>query len=143
MDFPAVSELIPHEPPMLALDRLTAWRKGHAEGELTIRPENPLARDGTVFTVMALEYMAQAVAACLGMESYLAGGNVRVGMVIACRRMTIHRQSMAVGETFRVRADEVRASDAISHYDGELRSAGGELVATCTMTLVHGEKPPQ
>lgn len=140
---PEVSELVPHEKPVLALERLTAWREGHAEGELTIRDDNPLLRDGRIDSVMALEYMAQCVAACLGMEAYVGGGNVRVGMVIACRQMKIMAPSLELGRRYLVTADQVRGTDAISHYDGTLATTDGELVATCTMTLVHGEKPPE
>jgi len=141
--FPAVAELVPHQAPVLALEEVTAWELGHAQGKLTIRDSNPFARNGIVHTVMSLEYMAQCVAACLGMEAYISGVNVRVGMVIACRKMEIMQPNMHVGDTYTVKANCVRGTDAISHYDGEIRSGDGELVATCTMTLVHGEKPPE
>ena len=141
-DLPAVTDLVPHQPPVLALERLVAWRPEHAQGELTVRADNPLLRDGKVETVMAMEYMAQCVAACLGMDAYIGGGAVRVGMVIACRQMKITVPHLLLGETYLVSADQVRGTDAISHYDGAITSASGEAVATCTMTLVHGEKPP-
>ena len=41
-----------------------------------------------------------------------------------------------------ISADRVRGTDALSHYDGAVRDGDGELVASATMTLVHGEKPP-
>lgn len=141
--FPAITELVPHQTPVLALEQLTGWEPGHAQGELTIREGNPLLVDGRIDTVMSLEYMAQCVAACLGMEAFREGGNVRVGMVIACRKMDIHKPHLSLGQTYRVKADCVRGTDSISHYDGEMRDADDELVATCTMTLVHGEKPPE
>lgn len=67
--FPAVSELVPHQAPVLALEEVTSWELGHANGKLTIRDSNPFVRDGELNTVMSLEYMAQCVAACLGMEA--------------------------------------------------------------------------
>ena len=140
---PAVTELVPHQKPVLALERLTSWEKEHARGELTIRADNPLLRDGKIDTVMSLEYMAQCVAACLGMEAYVGGGNVRVGMVIACRQMKITEPHLHLGQTYHVTADQVRGTDAISHYDGTITTADGAPIATCTMTLVHGEKPPE
>ncbi len=56
-DLPAVTELVPHQHPVLALERLVVWRREHAQGELTIRADNPLLRDGKVETVMAMEYL--------------------------------------------------------------------------------------
>jgi len=140
---PDISELVPHQTPVLALDKLSSWELGHAKGELTIRDSNPLVHDGTIDTVMSLEYMAQCVAACLGMEAFQSGGNVRVGMIVACRQMEILQPELLLGETYAVKADCVRGNNSLSHYDAEIRSSDGELVATCTMTLVHGEKPPK
>ena len=139
---PDVTDLVPHQRPVLALERLVSWEQEHAVGELTVRADNPLLRDGKVETVMALEYMAQCVAACLGMDSYAGGGDVRVGMVIACRQMKISAPHLDLGQRYRVTADQVRGTDAISHYDGSITTWAGAPVATCTMTLVHGEKPP-
>ena len=90
---------------------------------------------------MSLEYMAQCVAACLGMEAYTKGGVVSVGMVVPCRNRTIELPQMALGETYTIKADCVRGTDSISHYDSEIRSRQGALIASCTMTLVHGQKP--
>ena len=140
--FPATSELAPHQLPMLALEELIAWRPGHATARMTVRNDNSFVQDGQLDAVVTLEYMAQAVATCLGMEAYASGGNVRVGMVIACRKMQIHRPTLPVGEVLTIKADCVRGSDSISHYDGEVRDAAGDLIAAATMTLVHGEKPP-
>lgn len=141
--FPAITELVPHQTPVLAVEKLTRWELGHAQGELTIRASNPFVQNGKLDTVMSLEYMAQCVAACLGMEAFQNGGSVRVGMIIACRKMEIFQPELLLGETYAVKADCVRGNDSISHYDGEIRSSNGEVVATCTMTLVHGEKPPE
>lgn len=142
-ELPAVTELVPHQAPMLALERLTGWQLGKATGALTIREHNPLQRDGRIDSVMALEYLAQTVAACLGMEAYTGGGNVRVGMVIACRKMTIEQPFLEVGREYTTSVEQVRGTDSISHYDGTLRDDAGAVVATATMTLVHGERPPQ
>lgn len=140
---PAVTELVPHEHPVLALDELTSWQEGEATGRLTVRADNPLAHDGVIDSVMALEYIAQCVAACLGMEAYAGGGNVRVGMVVACRKMTLHQPHLKVGKGYVVDVRQVRGTDSISHYDGDLRDERGKPIASCTMTLVHGEKPPE
>ena len=139
---PATSELAPHQLPMLAIEELVAWRPEHATARMTVRADNSFVQGDQLDTVVTLEYMAQTVAACLGMEAYASGGNVRVGMVIACRSMQIHRATVPVGEVLTIQADCVRGSDSISHYDGEVRDASGELIAAATMTLVHGEKPP-
>jgi predicted hotdog family 3-hydroxylacyl-ACP dehydratase len=139
---PPIASLVPHAPPMLAVEQLLECTPGRATVGLTVR-EGPFAHDGRVESVILLEYMAQAVAACLGHEATAAGGAVRVGMVIACRSMSIERPSVAVGEALLIRVERVRGTDQVSHFDGETRDAGGALVARVRLTLVHGERPPE
>jgi len=140
--YPPITELVPHAAPMLALEELLDWRDGFARARMTVPAGGPFERDGSVDAVLTLEYMAQTVAACLGMEAFRAGSGVRVGMVVACRRMELARPTLEVGEELFLEARCVRGTDATSHFEGEARDARGELVASATLTLVHGEGPP-
>jgi len=139
---PPVADLVPHEPPMLAVEELLACEAGRARARLRV-PDRLFARDGRVEAVVALEYMAQVVAACLGHEAAREGEGTRVGMVVACRRMTIERPVLVVGEELTVDVRRVRGTENLSHFDGETRDADGAVVARVTMTLVHGERPPE
>ena len=145
--YPAITELVPHGPPMLALEELVDHAPGRAVARMTVRPDALMVRteaDGrrVVPAVATLEYMAQAVAACLGHEAYRAGGGVRVGMVIACKRLDLVRETIAVGEELVVRVEQVRGNDHVSHFDGAVEGADGAAIASATLTLVHGERPP-
>lgn len=140
--YPAITELVPHALPMLALEELVAWEDGYARTRLVIRPEGPFVRAGEVDSVVTLEFMAQGVAACIGMEAYRAGGAVRVGMVVACRTMEIERPTLAVGEELLIEARRVHGNESASHFEAEVRDARGERVASSTLTLVHAEGPP-
>ena len=119
--FPAITELVPHGVPMLALEELLEWREGFARTRLTVRDDNQFVRNGSLDTVMTFEYMAQTVAACLGMGSRKGGGGVRVGMVIASREMKIERPEIAVGEELFFEANLVRGSDYSSMFKTETR----------------------
>lgn len=141
-EFPAITELVPHEAPMLALDAVTGFADGRTTVRLTVRADSYFARSGTVDTVVALEYMAQTVAACLGQEAYSAGANVRVGMVIACRQMAVERPMLQVGEVLRIDAWRVRGNDSLSHFEAAVHDSANALVATSTLTLVHGDTMP-
>jgi predicted hotdog family 3-hydroxylacyl-ACP dehydratase len=140
--FPPTSDLVPHSPPTLALDELVAWSPGEARLRLCVRDDTLLVRDRRLDSVVTLELMAQAVAACLGYEAFRDGGGVRVGMVVACRRMTIARPAIAVGEPLEFTVRRLRGNDFVSTFATETRGGDGELVASATMTIVHGERPP-
>lgn len=141
-DYPPIADLVPHAPPMLALDALTAWEPGAAECVATIRPDSPLVRDGRVGGVVAMEYMAQAVAACLGYEALQDGDGVRVGMIIACRSMDLHRDSLPVGTELVLKVQRVRGNETLSHFDSTMH-ADGALAARASLTLYHAESPPE
>jgi predicted hotdog family 3-hydroxylacyl-ACP dehydratase len=86
--------------------------------------------------------MAQTIAACLGFEAFCGGEGVRVGMIIACRSLQLRRPWLQVGEQLDVHVERVRGSDHVSHFDGRVVDAAGAEVASATLTLVHGDRPP-
>ena len=136
---PPVAELVPHTPPMLAVDELLECEPGRALARLVVR-ERPFARDGRVETLVLLEPMAQVVAACLGHEATREGGSVRVGMVVACKEMVLARPTVAVGEELLVRVERRQGTDQVSQFETEARDASGALVARASLTLVHGAR---
>lgn len=141
-EYPPIAQLVPHEPPMLAVEELVSCEKGKASGRLTVRDGLLFVRDGQLDTVITLEYMAQTVAACLGYEAINEGGAVRVGMVVACRAYQLHRPRVAVGETLLFEVERVQGTADMSQFDGRTLDEQGALVAEVSMTLVHTERPP-
>ncbi len=140
--FPPVQDLVPHAAPALALDELLACADGTAEAAITITDDTMYCHDGRADAVLALELMAQTVAACLGYEAFCGGVGVRVGMVIACRKLELLRDAFAVGERLRSRVVRVHGSDDVSMFATELFAGDGALAARATMTLVHASSPP-
>jgi predicted hotdog family 3-hydroxylacyl-ACP dehydratase len=133
---------------MVLLDALTAWAPGRAECAMVVREQAPFVTGGVLHVPATLEHMAQAVAACLGYEAFRGGAGVRVGMIIACKRFEAHRPTLAVGDALRIRAERIRGNDTLSHFACEVRrvdprdDAVEEPIATATLTLFHGERPP-
>ncbi|MFT7579361.1 MAG: putative hotdog family 3-hydroxylacyl-ACP dehydratase [Myxococcota bacterium] len=141
--YPAIADLVPHGPPMLMLDALVNWSPGLAECRLTVSAETPFVTDNAVGASLTLEFMAQAVAACLGYEAYQGGAGVRVGMIIGVRQMTMAVESIAVGTTLSVFAKRLRGNETLSRFEGEvIDQATRASLATASMTLYHAEKPP-
>ncbi len=138
---PDMADLVPHGAPIRMLDTLDAWRPGHASCTAVLRDDGPFAVDGQVDAVVALEIMAQAVAACLGYQAFRGGEGVRVGMIVGIRKMTLNRASFQVGERLTVVAECLRGDDTISRFQCETHIAG-EAVATASMTVFHASEPP-
>lgn len=139
--YPPFAELVPHGPPMRVLEELIDWEPGRAICRMTVRDGIPFVRGGRMASVVTIEYIAQAVAACLGHEAYVGGEGVRVGMLVGVRKMTLHHPWITVGQELRVSVERVRGNDEVSTFRGEV-TADDQLVATAMTTLFHAERPP-
>ena len=142
MSYPPISDLVPHGDPIRAVEELCDYTPGKATVGLTVRPANPFVVDGEAPGVAILEWLAQAVAACLGYEAYTSGAGVRVGMLIGVRSMELHAASVPVGAELRLTVERNRGNDDVSTFHGEAHH-GDTLLATAKMTLFHAEKPPE
>lgn len=139
--YPSIRELIPHDGPMVLLDEMLHCEPGLARCRITIAPGMRFVSDGTVDTIVTLEYMGQAVAASCGYAAFRGGNDIRVGMIIGCRRMDVEVPKLQVGDELLIEVREVRAQEEISVYECEVRR-GSDPVATAQLTLFHAEKPP-
>lgn len=142
MSFPPFADMVPHAPPMVLLDAMLAWEPGFAECALHVREGAPFVTSEGVSTIVCIEYMAQAVAACLGYEAFQGGEGVRVGMIIGCKRFDMHEESLPLGCDARVFVKRIRGNEMLSHFDGEVR-VEDRVVASSILTLFHAEKPPE
>jgi predicted hotdog family 3-hydroxylacyl-ACP dehydratase len=98
-------------------------------------------RDGLVQSVVGIEYMAQAVAACLGYEALVGGGGVRVGMIIACKRFDAYGECMRVGDELLVDVESLQGNDTLSHFHCKL-TRGDAVFAEAVLTLYHAPQLP-
>lgn len=142
MTFPPFQDLVPHEAPMVLLDQMVEWAPGSATCALQIREGAPFVKDGRVDTVVAIEYMAQAVAACLGYEAFTGGEGVRVGMIIGCRKFDIDVPSVGVGDDLRIAVERIRGNEMLSHFNCETWRQE-ERICYAILTLFHAEEPPE
>lgn len=139
--YPPIENLVPHGVPMRVLEEMVDWEPGRAVCRMQLRPHAPFVRKNQLATVVALEYLAQAVAACLGYEAYLAGGRIRVGMIVGVRRMEIFEPHIQVGAEIRTEVERVRGDEDVSTFRGQAY-ADDLVVCGAQMTVVHPEAPP-
>ena len=139
--YPPIEELVPHAGAMVLLEELLEWSAGHARCRLKIREGAPFVREGRVESAVTIEYMAQAVAACLGYEALLGGGGVRVGMIIGCKRFEAHADQLQVGDELEVDVKCIQGNEALSHFEGRVTRAGA-VFSDALLTLFHAEQLP-
>lgn len=139
--YPPIDDLVPHGPPIRAVEELVSWAPGSATCRLRVRGDTPFVRDERLPAVALLEFMAQSVAACLGYEAFLGGGRVRVGMIIGVRKLDLTVPHLAVGTELTLNVERIRGDEDVSTFRAEAR-ADGEPVCSAHLTLVHPETPP-
>jgi predicted hotdog family 3-hydroxylacyl-ACP dehydratase len=142
LDFPDVRELLPHRGAAVLLDRLVSADEDVARAELTVSERTPFTDGGPVDAVLALEYMAQAVAAHFGLACRGRGEPVRVGYLVGVREATFGVTQFEEGERLSVVARRVFGDHLLAAFECEvLRSR--EVVATALLSVVLPSSEPE
>ena len=143
-----VEELLPHDPPMVLLDRVTSYDESTLTAEVDIRPGSMLCGDDGVPGWVGIEYMAQAAAvhAALSARSGDAPSTSRPvsgGIsLLGTRRLALSRAWLEPGEALEVEAEPVAASSAgLAVFATRVRDADGNEVARARLNL-HAEGAP-
>lgn len=93
-----VAELVPHAADMILIDAVESFGDDTLRAVATVRPDGLFSRpDGSLPNWLALEIMAQAVAAWAGCQARAAGQPVELGFLLGTRRFTPSVPSLPAG----------------------------------------------
>jgi predicted hotdog family 3-hydroxylacyl-ACP dehydratase len=124
-----MADLLPHEPPMVLLDRVTAWDELGLSACVTIGPETRFAEPGAgVPAHVGIEWMAQACGALVGLRATTAGQPVRPGFLLSTRDFAADRAWFVTGELLVVFVHQVFHQGGMAVFDCRIDSNG----TTCT-----------
>ena len=121
-------DLIPHRPPWLLVDRVTARGDGFVEAEKRLAAGDPLVGTQGLPEVLVLEALAQT-AACLN----AAGLGAHRGMLVAAQRFEFDGRAQA-GDVVVLRATRTATLGTLVRFDGEAR-VGERVIARGQMTF--------
>lgn len=137
-----LSELLPHKPPMILLTGQEASdADGEAVGFVDIGRDSPFfepALNG-VPSCVALEYMAQAMALCVGLHRRRRGLPPQLGFVLGSRRMETATPCFREGARYRVTAMCVYQDESFGSFDCRIVDADGVVVARATLSAFQPE----
>lgn len=122
---------MPHRAPMLLLDRIVHSDDSATCCEVTIGPHSLFRQaDGSVPAWVSLEYMAQAMAAHVGMDFWRRRAPVPIGLLLGTRRLTLSVEAFSAGRTLRVHAEPGWTDETLSSFACRITdAAGGEVLA--------------
>lgn len=118
-NFPPVTELLPHAPPMIVVDDLSNAGDEWVESTTCVRPEHPLFdtyEDGLPGWAL-IELMAQTIALHAGFLGRQNAQEPRIGYLLGTRRFELQRTVCQAGERIRIHAKrEFHDPEGVSAY---------------------------
>ncbi len=135
--YPAIEELVPHRAPMLLLDRIEDDGDRTTTCGLTIREDSSFVENGAVPSYLALEYMAQAVAAHAGLRDVRKGQPVSIGYLIGARNVEFLVDEFRVGDQLRIIVSHVWWDGKLGQFEVHIES-GNRRVAGAQLNVYQG-----
>ena len=141
-ELPDVSELVPHRGEVLLLDRVLEHEGDSTTARVVVDRQTWLkSENGSVAAWVALEYMAQCVAAHEGIRARLEGRQSAGGSLVAAVGVRFHRSCFEPGDLLRVRTRRVRGRPGLGvvshfctvHEDGE--AGEGQLLVEGRLSI--------
>jgi predicted hotdog family 3-hydroxylacyl-ACP dehydratase len=140
-ELPPVTELVPHKPPMLLLDRVLSYSDDLMRCEVQIRPESPFVAGAEgVPAIVGLEYMAQTVAAFAGLSARAKGEPPRIGFLLGSRDVRIDVTSFAIGDRLTIEARRTWGENDLGSFACEVRR-GADVLLQGNLTVYQGPLP--
>lgn len=100
---------------------------------------------GGVPACVALEYLAQTMALCVGLRRREKGLAPQVGFILGSRRLEVRVPFFRKGERYRTRASCAYEDESFGAFDCEMADASGAVVASGTLSAFQpeGELTPE
>jgi predicted hotdog family 3-hydroxylacyl-ACP dehydratase len=115
---------------MVLLDRIIDFDERSLSAELTVRNDGLLGDDNNVPAYVGIEYMAQAVAAHVGIKAKQAGEPIKIGFLLGTRRYSSNVGNFAVGTLLTIQVKNIIQDDKLGVFDCKIHGAGIEITAS-------------
>ncbi len=137
--YPPISELLPHQPPMILLSALREISQNKATCSATAGTPPISGYDTTPLPIsIGVEYMAQTIAAFSGYWAKKRGAPVRRGLVAALREVRVYAESFFVAEELLATVEMLHTDQALSIFQCQLqRAESGALLMEGRITIAH------
>lgn len=135
---PLPAAVLPHKPPMILIDELLSVSETTLTARVLLRDDSPFVQDGRVSSLIAVEYMAQTIAALAGLRRRSRGENVKHGFLLGCRELNLPQPELRSGDDLTVEVRETWATEELGHFQCSV-TRKGELVAEGVLSVYQGE----
>ena len=135
----SIAQLVPHQGAMSLLDEVIAADDSFLEAALVVRDDGLFStNDGRVPALLAVEYMAQAVAAFAGVRGIAAGEGIQPGLLLGARNFASSVSHFASGDRLGVKVSLVlEGTNGLGVFDCEV--TGPNILVTARLTVLRVE----
>lgn len=130
---PPVADVLPHDPPMVLLTSFdpASFSEDRLSAFVEIDGDSPFYDGalGGVSSVFALEYMAQTMAALVGLKRRRMRLAPRIGFVLGSRSIDVGVDRFVRGERYRVDAEMVFTDGSFASFDVRIVAGDGTVAA--------------
>jgi predicted hotdog family 3-hydroxylacyl-ACP dehydratase len=124
------------------VDEVVATEPEGVQCRLTIRADHVFVHEGKVEPIVAVEWMAQAIAALVGLRDRQKNEDVRPGYLIAVPEATFAVDAFGVGDVLDLFAKRVWGDDELASFECRVERAG-ETAATAQISVYRRALPPE
>jgi predicted hotdog family 3-hydroxylacyl-ACP dehydratase len=119
---------------MLWLDSVVARQADDVHCRLTLRDSHVFVIAGEIESVVSIEWMAQAVAALVGLSDHERAEEPRPGYLIAVPQARFMVPTFRVGDVLEVRAHRAWGDDTLASFEAEVERDGA-IAATAQLSV--------
>ena len=124
-----IDELIPHSGCMVLLDRVVDYDNQSLTAELVVRDDGLFGDHETVPAWVGIEYMAQTIAAYVGVRAREADDPIRLGLLLGTRRYLTNVGIFKVGAVLTIRVDKIYQDEGLGVFDCRIHGLDVEVTA--------------
>jgi predicted hotdog family 3-hydroxylacyl-ACP dehydratase len=131
-----IADLVPHSGRMLLLDSVSDWGDDWLTASVEITEQSMFTEPQGVSTLVAIEYMAQTIAALAGTRAKDKNEPVRIGLLLGTRAFNTNASYFPVGSKINIEVKQVFFdSDGLAVFKCKAQSK--DIIAECQLNVFH------
>ncbi len=136
-----VRDLLPHDPPMVLLDKVLSCAESSLVAEVVIKPESLFCDESGVPAWVGIEYMAQSVAAHAGALARQRGGEPVIGYLLGTRSYKSAVSEFPIGASLKIEVESLYVEMGLGAFACRIDMGGTVAEATINVYQPDDDSP--
>ncbi|OBT14769.1 3-hydroxydecanoyl-ACP dehydratase [Vibrio sp. UCD-FRSSP16_10] len=135
-DYPLIQQLLPHDEPMILIDRAVDIQQDSIHCQVQIGQKNPFfnAETNSIPAYVGIEFMAQSIAAWSGYHAIQQGQAPAIGFLLGSRRYVSHYDAFQQNQVLDIHAEKLMEDNGMAVFTARIE-LDTQVVATCQLNV--------